>query len=122
MVNYCYGTGGSSGGDCFDPDDSSKGIHSYPYRSQVWAYDANDLIAVKNGQKLSYEIVPYAVWQLDAAFKDIQGVGYDPATQRLYVSRVSADNTRPLIDVLRSSCSEIGGEVRDALKASLHRS
>jgi len=99
MGNYCYGTGGSTGGDCFDPDDSSKGIHSYPYRSQVWAYDANDLVAVRSGQKLSYDIVPYALWQLDAAFEDIQGVGYDPATQRLYVSRVYADNTRPLINV-----------------------
>ncbi|OLD56744.1 MAG: hypothetical protein AUI64_01705, partial [Acidobacteria bacterium 13_1_40CM_2_64_6] len=99
LGNYCYGTGGASGGDCYDPDDNSKGIHSYPYRSQIWAYDANDLIAVKNGQKQSYDVVPYAVWQLDAAFVDIQGVAYDSAAQRLYVSRVYADNTRPLINV-----------------------
>jgi hypothetical protein len=96
--NYCYGTGGTSG-DCYDPDDNSKGIHSYPYRSQVWAYDANDLIAVKNGLKQSYEVMPYAVWQLDASVVDIQGVAYDPATQRLYVSQVYAENTRPLIRV-----------------------
>jgi len=96
--NYCYGTGGTSG-DCYDPDDNSKGIHSYPYRSQVWAYDANDLIAVKNGLKQSYEVMPYAVWQLDAPVVDIQGVAYDPATQRLYVSQVYAENTRPLIRV-----------------------
>jgi YD repeat-containing protein len=99
LGDYCYGTGGASGGACYDPDDSSKGIHSYPYRSQVWAYDANDLIAVKSGVKQSYDVAPYAVWQLDAAFVDIQGVAYDAAAQRLYVSRVYADNTRPLINV-----------------------
>ncbi len=99
LGNYCYGTGGASGGACFDPDDSSKGIHSYPYRSQVWAYDANDLVAVRNGLKLSHQVLPYAVWQLDGSFVDIQGVAYDPATRRLYISQVYADNTRPLIRV-----------------------
>jgi hypothetical protein len=98
LGNYCYGTGGTAG-DCYDPDDNSKGIHSYPYRSQVWAYDANDLAAVKAGQKQPYQVMPYAVWPLDASFQDIQGVAYDPAAQRLYVSQVYADNTRPLIRV-----------------------
>ncbi len=42
---YCYGTGD----ECNDPADDSKGTHAYPYRYQVWAYDANDLLAVKNG-------------------------------------------------------------------------
>ena len=98
LGDYCYGTGGVNG-DCYDPDNSSKGTHAYPYRSQVWAYDANDLIAVKNGQKQSHQVQPYAVWELDASFKEIQGVGYDPVTQRLYVSQVYADNTQPLIRV-----------------------
>ena len=100
LGNYCYGTGGSSGGNCYDPDDGSKGIHSYPYRSQVWAYDANDLIAVKNGQVQSYQVMPYAVWQL-GPFVDVQGVAYDPTTQRLYVSQVYADATKPLINVFQ---------------------
>ena len=98
LGSYCYGTGGTAG-DCYDPDDGSKGIHSYPYRSQVWAYDANDLVAVKAGQKQSYQVMPYAVWQLDASFQDVQGVAYDSAAQRLYVSQVYADNTKPLIRV-----------------------
>jgi hypothetical protein len=58
MGNYCYGIGGSSGGDCHDPDNNSKGVHCYPYRSQVWAYDANELLAVKNGTKQSYQVHP----------------------------------------------------------------
>src|SRR5207244_1724953 len=47
---YCYGVGGKTGGDCFDPDDDSKGTHSYPYAYQIWAYDGLDLIKVKKGQ------------------------------------------------------------------------
>jgi hypothetical protein len=64
----CYGCGGSTnpGGDCtewcYDPDNSSKGTHAYPYSAFVWAYDANDLVAVKNGQKNPWDIVPYASW------------------------------------------------------------
>ncbi|MEK6844600.1 MAG: Ig-like domain-containing protein [Nanoarchaeota archaeon] len=99
MGNYCYGTGGSSGGDCFDPDDSSKGIHTYPYRSQIWAYDANELLAVKNGTKSYYQVIPYAVWEFSTSFKDIQGVGYDPTNQRLYVSQPFGDGTQPLVRV-----------------------
>src|SRR2546423_14916678 len=70
LGSYCYGTGGTAG-DCYDPDDGPKGIHSYPYRSQVWAYDANDLVAVKAGQKQSYQVMPYAVWQLDPSVQDV---------------------------------------------------
>ena len=93
---YCYGTGA----ECNDPADNSKGTHAYPYESHVWAYDANDLVAVKNGQKQSWEIKPYAVWQLDGSFDDIQGAAYDPATQRLFVSATCQDtNCAPVIRV-----------------------
>jgi hypothetical protein len=96
--DYCYGPGTSDpslagkpadgGVDtyCYDPDNNSKGTHNYPYRSQVWAYDANDLMSVKSGSKQSWVIKPYAVWQLNGSFVEIQGVGYDPSTQRIYVS------------------------------------
>jgi hypothetical protein len=82
LGGYCYGTGA----ECGDLSDSSKGTHAYPYESHVWAYDANDLLAVKNGTKQSWEIRPYATWKLDSAYVDVQGVGYDPSTQRLFVS------------------------------------
>jgi hypothetical protein len=96
MGAYCYGEGSA----CNDPADGAKGVHAYPYRSQVWAYDANDLVAVRNGQKQSWEVQPYAVWQLDSSFTDIQGVGYDPSTQRIFVSAVCEDsNCTPLIKV-----------------------
>lgn len=109
---YCYGPGTSDpslagkpadgGVDtyCYDPENGSKGTHNYPYRSQVWAYDANDLISVKNGQKEASQVTPYAVWELDSSFTDIQGVGYDPVTQRMFVSAVCEDTgCAPIIKV-----------------------
>ena len=61
----------------------------------------NDLLAVKNGQKNSYDVKPYAIWELDPGFKDVQGAAYDPATHHLFVSLVAGDsyNQQPLIRV-----------------------
>jgi hypothetical protein len=117
---FCYGNGtgekqlaGSRGLDgetyCYDPVSSDKGQHAYPYNYQVWAYDLNDLAAVKAGRKKPWEPKPYGVWPLDlripAAVTQIGGVGYDPIRQRLYISQMQADQDgyayRPLIHVFR---------------------
>jgi len=94
---YCYGVGS----DCGDPADNSKGTHAYPYQHQVWAYDANDLLAVKNGQKLPWEVQPYATWSLDdmdtSGGAAIRGAGYDPSLGRLYIAQAYGDE--PRIDV-----------------------
>ena len=45
--NYCYG----EAAECNDPSNNSKGEHAYPYKAYVWAYNANDLLAVKNGMR-----------------------------------------------------------------------
>ncbi|MCC7353166.1 MAG: hypothetical protein IT330_05350 [Anaerolineae bacterium] len=83
---YCYGTGE----ECNDPVDSSKGTHSYPYVHQVWAYDALDLLAVKNGQMEPWEVRPYATWQLNemdaTGGATIRGATYDPASGRVYIT------------------------------------
>ena len=102
--SFCYGNGTSnpalhmqpdpSGGPgdvlCYDPTDPYKGPHGYPYRHQVWAYDANDLALVARGAKNPWDVLPYGVWTLT----DIDGgngtatmrsATYDPATRRLYV-------------------------------------
>ncbi|MBI5385530.1 MAG: hypothetical protein HZA90_12695 [Verrucomicrobia bacterium] len=98
---YCYGTGGASGGDCYDPADSSKGTHAYPYQHQVWAYDANELVQVKRGEKQPWEVVPYQVWSLDdldtSGEADLAGAGFDPATGRLYLAQNYGEE--PRIDV-----------------------
>jgi hypothetical protein len=93
-----------TGAECGDKDNGSKGVHCYPYRSQVWAYDLNDLAAVKAGTKQSYDVKPYAVWELDTHFKDIQGIAYDTVNQRLLVSQVAGDPAnagQPLIHVYK---------------------
>ena len=80
---------------CYDPTDSSKGNHAYPYRYQAWAYDLNDWAAVKAGHKQPWEVVPYGVWPLtfptQAPQLLIGGVGYDAQSQTLYVSQRHAD-------------------------------
>jgi hypothetical protein len=87
--NFCYGEGAA----CDDPTDSSKGNHAYPYRHQVWAYDANDLLAVRQGAKKPSDPRPYAVWTLPGMADDgsakMASAAYDPSTRRLYVAATS---------------------------------
>jgi hypothetical protein len=96
---YCYGIGS----DCDDPSDDSKGTHAYPYQHQVWAYDANDLLSVKTGQKRPWEIRPYATWSLDdmdtSGGASIRSAAYDPLTGRLYIAQAFGDE--PRIDVYK---------------------
>ncbi len=80
---------------CYDPLDNTKGTHAYPYTQYVWAYDVNDLISVKNGQKNPWDIYPYDTW----AFKyptvpdsiNIMGAAYDPVTQRIFIAQNHGD-------------------------------
>lgn len=92
---YCYGTGGASGGKCYDPTSSYSGTHSYPYVHQIWAYDALQLLEVKNGRKQPWEVRPYATWRLNdmdaQGGATITGAAYDQKTRRLYVTQDFAD-------------------------------
>ncbi len=89
---------------CYDPDVSSKGTHGYPYGSYVWAYDANDLVAVKNGTKKPWDVQPYAHWQLklpiDTGTNQLNGAAYDEKTKRIYLSQRNADGAMPILHVL----------------------
>ena len=111
---YCYGEGTTenppgidSYGNprCYDPSSSSKGNHSYPYESFVWAYDVADFLAVKQGTKAPWEIVPYATWSFDVPFqissRIVSGVAYDSATRRLFVSTAFGERSRPLSHVFQ---------------------
>lgn len=117
---FCYGDGTAdqaranqpaANGErlCYDPTSSSKGQHAFPYRYQFWAYDLNDLAAVKAGKKDPWEVTPYGVWPFDVptpeAAKRIGGVGFDAARRLLYVAQMSADQDgyefRPVIHVFR---------------------
>ena len=104
---YCYGTGTADPSRwsapsrpmaapyCYDPTNSYKAPHAYPYRYQVWAYDLNDFAAVKAGTKQPWDVVPYGVWPLDLPTPEssvrLGGVGYDAQRQLLYVSQLRAD-------------------------------
>jgi len=97
---YCYGTGSA----CNDPARPSKGTHAYPYVYQVWAYDANELLQVKNGNKAPYDVQPYAIWTFNLPTEkdnehNIGGAVYDQRTGRIYVSQPRGDLKLPIIHV-----------------------
>jgi hypothetical protein len=96
---YCYGTVS----ECPDPAQTEKGNHAYPYVYQVWAYNALDLLAVKNGTKQRWAVTPYRTWNLQVPFSDdnhwVGGVAYDPAGNRIFVSTMYSDGTRPVVHV-----------------------
>jgi hypothetical protein len=103
MGAFCYG----EGSECGDPEDSSKGNHAYPYEPRVWAYNANDLAAVRAGQKQPWDVKPYATWRLPAAFKGsrVSGVATDPATGRIFIAENYGDGAKPRIHVFSISGS-----------------
>lgn len=114
----CYGNGtgnralidtrGSDGAEyCFDPTNSDKGQHAYPYHYQLWAYDLGELAEVRAGRRHPWDIKPYGVWPIEFPIAEpavrIGGVSYDAAGQRLFVAQLLVDqdgySSRALIHV-----------------------
>ena len=120
---------------CYDPSDSSKGCHCYPYVYQVWAYDANDLLKVKNGEinpetnqpYQPWDIRPYAIWNLDFPFAkenaQIVGATYDPSTQRIFISEYGGERPSmepyPLIQVYKVDTSSAPTSTPDTTPPTL---
>jgi hypothetical protein len=107
---YCYGEGGvDPRADCHDPTESGKGTHAYPYAYQVWAYDALDLQAVKNGKRRPWEVRPYRTWRFELPFQHasriIRSVSYDPATRSIFVVAEKGEQARPLVHVFTVSAA-----------------
>jgi hypothetical protein len=125
-TSFCYGSGTADPSlhlqpvpgwpgvhYCYDPVDLNKGTHGYPNTSIVFAYDANDFLAVKQGKKKSWEVVPYATWNFQLPFQsrivngvemgipDIVGAAYDPASKRIFLAAFRQDGDAPLIHVYR---------------------
>ena len=107
---FCYGEGtsdpslaGKPTPDgtiwCYDPGNPYKGTHGYPYTAMVWAYDAKELLAVKQGEKQPWEVTPYATWPLTLPFGSatIGGAAYDAATGTIYVSQQFGNGSEPVI-------------------------
>ncbi|MBY0496927.1 MAG: hypothetical protein K2Y23_22180 [Cyanobacteria bacterium] len=127
----CYGNGTSDPNQagqldpeghpyCYDPTNSSKAQHAYPYNFQFWAYDLNDLAAVKVGAN-PWGPEPYGVWSVTFPYTtqstDLRpgGVAYDPATRRLFVVQRYIDQDgygyRPLVHVYRVNTTAPGNSV-----------
>ncbi len=117
---FCYGDGtpdesrarqSAAGHErlCYDPTTSDKGVHTYPYSYQFWAYDLSDLAAVRAGKKNPWEVRPYGVWPFEVptpqAGMRIGGVGFDAARRLVYLAQMNADQDgyafRPIIHVFR---------------------
>ena len=83
----------------------------------MWAYDANDLLAVKQGTKQPWDVQPYAKWTLpgmpiDGVTNLMRAGYYDPATRRLYVgSTDSHDGARLRDHQRRHSTARLGTEL-----------
>ena len=70
----------------------------------VWAYDANELLAGKQGQKQPWEVTPYATWPLTWPFGSatLGGAAYDAVTGTIYVSQQFGNGSDPVIHVFRA--------------------
>lgn len=115
LGKYCYGEGtadksleGTGPVDdpfCYDPAEGSKGPHMFPYVYFVWAYDAKDLLKVKNGAMNPWDVRPYDTWQFDLPSKVadaiISGVTYDPIKNLIFISQYHGDGDRPMIHVFK---------------------
>lgn len=116
-TTFCYGNGSPNPADhnkvingvltCYDPTDSDKGTHGYPYRHMVWAYDANDLLQVRQGLKAPWDVMPYGSWYLtdmdnNSGDSPMTSATYDPATRRFYVV-ARANGTTPTVHVYEIS-------------------
>jgi Bacterial Ig domain/Right handed beta helix region/PASTA domain len=100
--SYSYGTPGSDAGS--DPADSNKGNHAYPYRHQVWLYDAHDFAAVRAGTKQPWQVQPYAYGLLGGIpvrtdKQETLGCAYDSSSKTLYIGEDFGDGDQPLIHV-----------------------
>lgn len=99
----------------------SSGEGAAPYRRQITAFDANDLLAVKNGTKKPYEIKPYAWWEVpgpkDSCGKfTYSGLVYDPISRRIYAALDYGES--PAIHVWQVSGSGTAGVVSPSTLSS----
>lgn len=95
---------------CYDPAMlDTKGDHAWPYVDQVWAYDALELLKVKNGKLRTWEVKPYAVWTLAGIPNPNQGAtlrsaAYDDASRLLVVTEAYNEaqyNSPPKVHIFK---------------------
>jgi hypothetical protein len=68
-INIYYGGGTRNG---FDPYNRSGNTpYSGTYSIQCWAYNLNDLAAVKAGSILPYNVKPYSAWSISLPYTTV---------------------------------------------------
>jgi hypothetical protein len=106
--SVCYGEAAACGND---PLQIYKGFHAYPYHHQIWAYNVDDLIAVKNGTKFPWQIQPYSYWTVTFPYGDVNdavligGSAYDSTNKRLFIAQAATDGSSPIIHVFSLNVS-----------------
>jgi hypothetical protein len=93
--------------DCYDPTSDAKGGHAYPYSGYVWAYNLNDLAAVKAGTKNPWDVIPYGTWTLP---ESVIGGAYDSATGRIFLSTYGS-NMGVSVYSINGSATPIPGDI-----------
>ena len=100
---HCYGEGTQNKAAhnpakeiCYDPTSADKGSHAYPYQYQVWAYDLNDLAAVKEGRTQPWDVKPYGVWPVDLPITHglqvrFSSVAINPSTRRIFAAQYKGE-------------------------------
>ena len=124
--NFGYGEASSFA----DTNRTSKGYHNTGgiYNYQLLAYNANDFLAVKNGQMNPWDLRPYATWHMNFPIQSggapPGGMTFDPATGRLYVEIMGADteaqySSLPLIEVYQLSTTQSPSTSQSSSSAAL---
>lgn len=121
-----------------DPADANKGEHAFPYRAQCWEYNVKDLAPIAAGKKPLWDAKP-TIRELKEFYGSKRyagGAAFDPATGRIFLANLYADDAYPVIHVYKvanavavaesnarpkaSSASDLQGQV-DALNAEVAR-
>ena len=100
---------------CYDPVNSGKGQHAYPYSYQFWAYDLNELARVKLGEIEPWVPEPYKVRPFEFPTTDLLiepgSATYDAQNQIIYVAQRKADppaGYQPVIHAFRVPINALG--------------
>ena len=95
---FWYGGPTSPTGQAALCDDGGWGQKSTAWGYRVMAFDANDLVKVKNGTFTSSQVRPYGVWDIpnfpvnDCTF--IKSATYDEATRQIYIAQGRGSDIR----------------------------
>ena len=72
---------------------------------RIWAYDAQDLAAVRAGQVDPGDVTPYAIWDFETPFaggkNTLAGVAWDPQARRIFMSAKLQEGAYPVIHVYK---------------------